>query len=128
MRTSLRTNLSHAYTVTEGTTLLIELKAASSFMRVITAEVEVTEVCVEKSSKWRKFFDWFCGMSVEKDDEETAHDSKTKAETGLESSQMMEQTPREKFILRSFLCLLLFTTLLLYVFFSTGSDLGLLRK
>jgi len=83
-----------------------------------------SESAPETGSKWRyirRFLDWFCGL-------ESAAVSAPKQKTRLRDMTSLHQTPRARAALYTALTILITLDLLLYVFFSSGSDFGLLRN
>jgi len=80
---------------------------------------------VEMHSKWdyvRWFFDWFCGL-----DSSTAN-SAPKQMRQLRDMTSLHQTHGARTALYTALTVLITLDIFLYVFFSSGSDFGLLRN
>jgi len=86
--------------------------------------LDQSESAHEKTSKWhcvRRFLSWFCGL-------ESTSMSSPKQRTQLHDMTSLHQTPRARAALYTTLTVLIFLDLFLYVFFSFGSDFGLLRN
>lgn len=76
-------------------------------------------------SKWcytRRFFEWFCGL------DSAPTTTPTQVKTRLRDMTSLHQTPRARAALYTALTSLFILDIFLYVFFSTGSDFGLLRN
>ena len=69
----------------------------------------------------RQFLDWFCGLN-------TSTSSTSKQTRRLRDSTSLQQTRSARATLYTALTFLITLDLFLYVFFSSGSDFGLLRN
>jgi len=77
------------------------------------------------TSKWycmRRFLDWFCGL------DSSAVTTPTQVKTRLRDMTSLHQTRRARAALYTALFVLVTFDLFLYIFFSSGSDFGLLRN
>ena len=87
-------------------------------------KLDQSESAPVKTSKWyyvRRFLDWFCGL-------ESPAVSTPKQKTRLRDMTSLYQTPRARAALYTALTVLITLDLFLYIFFSSGSDFGLLQN
>lgn len=74
--------------------------------------------------KWdyvRRFFYWFCGL-------DSSATTTPKHVSRLRDMTSLDQTPRARAALYTALTVLITLDIFLYIFFSSGSDFGLLRN
>jgi len=86
---------------------------------------DVRESTVKTQSTWsyvRRFLDWFCGL-----DSSTASSTPKQMHRSRDMTSL-HQTHRARAALYTALTVLITLDLFLYVFFSSGSDFGLLRN
>jgi len=89
-------------------------------------DTEQPESAPETKSGWsylRRFLDWFCGL-----DSTTSAATTPKTLKRPRDMTSLHQTTRARAALYTALTVLITLDLFLYVFFSSGSDFGLLRN
>jgi len=88
------------------------------------------ETAAPKRQKWyylHHFVDWFCGLDASSVPGSADAIAAQKMATRLRDLQALKQNARSRALLYTALATLITLNIVIYVFFSTGSDFGLLR-